>query len=157
MPENQNQEPFSNERLVYSLLNEVGIIAQLSRALMETRSSGKLTLAQFSVLNHLIRVAGNPSPLIIARAFQQPKTTMTHTLATLERRGLIKMRANPDDGRSKLVHLTDAGREARENALLDIKVDMTELGDQIGIEDIRAALPILTQIRQYLDNARDET
>jgi DNA-binding MarR family transcriptional regulator len=31
----------------------------------------------------------------------------------MEKRGLIERRANPDDGRSVLIHLTDFGKEKR--------------------------------------------
>ena len=38
------------------------------------------------------------------------RTTLTAKLKPLERRGLIEMRANPDDRRSRLLALTDEGR-----------------------------------------------
>jgi len=42
--------------LYFRLLNEIGIIAQLSCTLLEARLPSGFVLAQFSVLNHLIRV-----------------------------------------------------------------------------------------------------
>ena len=46
--------------------------------------------------------------LAIAAQVEQP--TMAATLARMERDGLIERRANPDDGRSALISLSEAGR-----------------------------------------------
>ena len=43
------------------------------------------SVAHFGVVQHLIRHGGSVTPLDLARAFQQPKTTMTHTLQVLEK------------------------------------------------------------------------
>ena len=49
-----------------------------------------------------------PRDLAIAAQVEQP--TMAATLARMERDGLIERRANPDDGRSALISLSEAGR-----------------------------------------------
>jgi DNA-binding MarR family transcriptional regulator len=41
-------------------------------------------------------------------------TSLTRTLKTLEEKGLIERKKNPDDGRGVLVYLTDLGKEKRE-------------------------------------------
>ena len=40
-------------------------------------------------------------------------TSLSRILKTMEKRGLIERRANPEDGRSVLIYLTDFGREKR--------------------------------------------
>ena len=40
-------------------------------------------------------------------------TSLSRILKTMEKRGLIERRPNPDDGRSVLIYLTDFGREKR--------------------------------------------
>jgi len=40
-------------------------------------------------------------------------TSLSRTLKTMEDRGLIERRPNPDDGRGVLIYLTDFGREKR--------------------------------------------
>ena len=82
--------------LYFSFFNEIGIIAQLSRAAMEVRLPNGLTLPHFSVVNHLTRVRDGQTPLALAKAFQVPKTTMTHTLAGLLKHGFVDMRPNPE-------------------------------------------------------------
>src|SRR6056297_2207395 len=111
MPETPAPDPF------FALFNEVAIIAQLSGAMFEARLPPGFLVSHFGVLNHLIRVGDGPTPLRLARNFQVPKTTMTHTLAVLDRHGLIRFAPNPRDGRSKCVHITDAGRAFHGDAI----------------------------------------
>ncbi|KZN15498.1 MarR family transcriptional regulator [Marinomonas sp. TW1] len=141
---------------MFELLNEVGIIAQLSRTLMESRLDDGLTIHHFTALNHLVRLGDGKTPMDLARAFQVPKTSMSHTLAGLEKRGLIRMEPNPDDGRGKLVRLTDSGETVRNRAIQDIAPDMADIIPQFGLEDAQAALPFLRKLRVVLDKARDK-
>lgn len=41
-------------------------------------------------------------------------TSLSRTLRTMEDKGLITRRKNPDDGRGVLIHLTDFGKEMRD-------------------------------------------
>ncbi|MEP3115846.1 MarR family transcriptional regulator [Nisaea sp.] len=140
--------------LYFQFFNEIGIIAQLSRALMESCLPDGLSIAHFGVLNHLVRSADGATPLAIARAFQVPKNSMTNTLAGLEKRGLIEMRPNPEDGRSKLVCLTDAGCAFRDDAIKALDPDMQMIGNQFDPEMISDLVPKLSEIRAFLDSRR---
>ncbi|MEM6661949.1 MAG: MarR family transcriptional regulator [Pseudomonadota bacterium] len=140
---------------IFAFFNEVGIIAQLSRALFESRLPDGITVQHFSVLNHLIRVADGRTPLELANAFQVPKTSMTHTLAGLEKRGFVEVGPNPEDGRSKLIWLTPSGRAFRQEAQGLLSEDINRLSEKITADRIAPLLPELTQIRQILDKDRD--
>lgn len=153
MPETHADPP--EHLTVFAFFNEVGILAQLSRALFEARLPAGVTVAHFSVLNHLIRVADGQTPLQLARAFQVPKTSMTHTLAGLEDRGMIEMRPNPRDGRSKQVWLTERGRTFRDEAVRLLAPDIQALSGRIDPGRIAEILPDLAHIRQVLDAYRD--
>ena len=139
----------------FSFFTEVGIIAQLGRALFEARLPHGLLLPHFSVLNHLVRVRDGRTPLELASAFQVPKTTMTHTLAGLEKHGFIRFEANPGDGRSKQVWITDAGRMFREAAIGALGPDIAEIAAAIPEDRVAALLPELEAIRKFLDANRD--
>jgi DNA-binding MarR family transcriptional regulator len=56
---------------------------------------------------------GTPSTMISARMGMEP-TSLTRTLKTLEEKGLITRKKNPEDGRGVLIHLTKLGKEKRE-------------------------------------------
>ncbi|WP_300585009.1 MarR family transcriptional regulator [Marivita sp.] len=141
--------------LYFELFNEIGIINQLSRTSFEARLPDGMVLPHFTVINHLIRVQDGQTPLQLARAFQVPKTSMTHTLAGLEKRGFVDMRSNPDDARSKQVWLTAAGRKFRQEAIASLSPDVAEISDALSVEEVTAAISLLVRLRKRMDSARD--
>ena len=137
------------------LFNEIGIIEQLSRSFLEARLPDGLIAPHFGVLNHLIRVADGRTPLELARAFQVPKTTMTHTLTGLIKHELVEARPNPRDARSKQIWLTNAGRALREETIVKMGPDLARIAAAIDPTKVAEVLPILQEIRVFLDQDRD--
>lgn len=145
----QADEPF------FAFFTEIGIIAQLSRALFESRLPLGMTVPHFSVLNHLVRVRDGRTPLELARAFQVPKPSMTNTLSGLEARGLVEMRANETDARSKRVWLTERGRVFRQEAIATLRETTRPLQEQVGRDLVLEMLPRLSHVRAVLDGMRE--
>lgn len=140
---------------MFAIFNEVGIIAQLSRAMFEARLPEGVLLPHFSLINHLMRVRDGQTPLVLARAFQVPKTTMTHIISVAVKHGWVELHPNPKDGRSKTVWLTDAGRAFRDRAIADLGPDLTHVADALSVPDQEGLLTRLTDLRIHLDRARD--
>ena len=140
--------------LYFQFFNEIGIISQLSRALMDQRLPEGIATSHFSVLNHLIRVRDGRTPLALAQAFQVPKTTMTHTLAGLAKHRFVALRPNPEDGRSKCVWITEKGRAFRDQAIASLAPDMAELARAFPPDRIIALIPELQAIREFMDRQR---
>ena len=139
----------------FDVLNEVAIIEQLSRAMFQARLPDGVGVPHFAVLNHLVRVADGRTPVQLASAFQVPKTTMTHTLGGLVRRGLVELRPNPRDGRSKRVWLTEEGRAFRAEAIAALDPDLADMARAFGPDELEAVLPRLRRLRQWLDARRE--
>ncbi|MGI1663776.1 MarR family winged helix-turn-helix transcriptional regulator [Palleronia sp. KMU-117] len=150
-------KPDPNTAIYFALFNEIAIIAQLSGSLFERRLPEGFLVSHFAVLNHLVRLGDGRTPLQIARAFQVPKTTMTHTLQGLEKAGLVAVVPNPKDGRSKCVMLTDAGRAFRDQAITDLGPDIARIAAVIAPGRVADVLPLLGDLRAYLDGERNET
>ncbi|MEO0372287.1 MAG: MarR family transcriptional regulator [Pseudomonadota bacterium] len=139
----------------FAIFNEIGIIAQLARSAFEDNLPDGMILPHFTALNHLIRVKDGQTPLAMARAFQVPKTTLTHTLSVLEERGLVEMRPNPADARSKCVWITPAGRRFRNDAIVAVSNLFAPMEAQFSPDRVAKILPDLTALRKMLDAARD--
>jgi DNA-binding MarR family transcriptional regulator len=139
----------------FRLFNEIGIIGQLLRSLLEVRLPPGFVAAQFSVLNHLARLGDGQTPLALAQAFQVPKNSMTHSLTVLESAGFIEMRKNPLDGRSKLVFITEAGRRLREDVIDALTPDIERIAGAFPPDVVARLLPDLERLRQFLDADRD--
>lgn len=142
--------------LYFSFFNEIGIIEQLTRAMFEARLPDGFLVSHFSVLNHLMRVQDGRTPLELARAFQVPKTTMTHTLSGLVKAGLIEMRPNPRDGRSKRAWLTAKGQAFRDDAIASLMPDVSKMAIDFPSDRIAGLIPQLAALREYLDTSRDQ-
>jgi DNA-binding MarR family transcriptional regulator len=144
-----------NNPLMFQFFTEIGIIEQLARAHFESVLPDGLKISQFSVLNHLVRIGDHQSPMHLAKAFQVTKGAMTNTVQRLESRGLVKVVADPSDGRGKHICLTATGRAMREECIRNIEPYMNELKDSLGKKSFANALPFLQQIRQTLDIKRN--
>lgn len=138
----------------FSFFNEIGIIEQLGRAWFEHVLPHGLNAPQFTVLNHLARLGDGKSPAEMARAFQVTKGAVTNTLQRLEKKGMIRIDPDPDDGRGKRVSLTARGRLARSDSIAALGPLLGRLTAHIPEERLRVALPLLRDIRQYLDANR---
>ncbi len=153
----QNQARLTQDSTAFRVLNEIGIISQLATTQFEQVMPDGMTLAQFSVLNHFVRLGGERSPLELARAFQVTKGTMTSTLQRLEGRHWIVMWPDPKDGRAKRVAITETGRAARHTALAALGPSIAELETTFSTEQLTAVLPFLAELRAYLDRRRDKS
>lgn len=104
----------------------------------------------------MVRLGDRQTPMDLARAFQVPKTSMSHTLAGLEKRGLIQMIPNPQDGRGKLVVITEHGKKVRDSAIETIAPEFARITPELSAADIQALLPSLRKLRSLLDLARNK-
>jgi len=142
--------------LPFEFFNEVGIIEQLSRTAAERVLPAGMSMAGFSVLNHMIRLGHeHRAPSRIASAMQVTRGAMTGTLKRLEAEGWIEVTPDPEDGRGKAVRVTAAGRAARGAALQALGPLFEELLADVEATEMAAALPFLRKVRKILDAARD--
>ena len=144
----------TEDRLAFRLFTEIGIIEHLARNRLEHGLPDGLKVSQFGVLNHLVRLGGEWSPARLASAFQVTKGAMTNTLRRLEKRGLVRVLADPRDGRGKLVGITEAGRKMRVRCVESIGPLLADLSRELSDKGFASALPVLEKIRKYLESHR---
>ncbi len=85
----------------------------VSRMYNEEASKYDGSMAIGFALLSIDKEEGTPSSYISNRMGMEP-TSLTRTLKTLEEKGLIIRKKNPEDGRGVLVYLTKLGKEKRE-------------------------------------------
>ena len=141
---------------LFDVFKEIGIIEQLSRTRLEARLPEGLIAPHFAVLSHLINRGDGAVPIDMARAFQVPKTSMTHTIKGLVKHGFVELRENPDDGRSKRVWLTDKGRAFRDTTMRAVGGDIIGMAQEFDVARLIEILPVLTDLRIWMDAERDK-
>ncbi len=147
----------STSSLQFRILNEIGIIAQLSQTAFERAMPSGMTLSQFTVLNHFVRLGGTRSPAELASAFQVTRATMTSTLQRLESKGFVALAPDPEDGRGKRVSLTDEGRAMRDQCIAALEPGLKRLAAMGFGERSEPLLDGLVSLRQQLDAARAQS
>jgi len=85
----------------------------VSRMYNEEANKYGATMATGFALLSIDREEGTPSTALGPKIGMEA-TSLTRTLKSMEDKGLIERRPNPEDGRGVLIYLTDFGREKRE-------------------------------------------
>lgn len=144
-----------DDDILLSVFAEIGIIQQLATLRLERVLPQGLLLPHFLLLHHLMRVGDGRSMSSLAAAFQVTKATMTNTVKRLTERGLVDVRADPNDRRTKRVYVTEAGRAMRAEALQAMLPSMRTVGEIAGMDSFEALQPDLNAMRAALEAVRD--
>jgi DNA-binding MarR family transcriptional regulator len=134
-----------------ALFGELFMADQLARNRISRALPKGMELSHFSVLNHLAGLNDERTPAQLARAFHLTRGAMTNTLARLEAAGHVHIRPDWDDARQKFVAISPAGRAARDAAVAAVAPLIGEVVEALGLEKVRAALPVLREIRLRME------
>jgi DNA-binding MarR family transcriptional regulator len=139
------------EDLAIALFGELFMADQLARARVGKVLPKGMELSHFGVLNHLANAGDERTPAQLARAFHVTRGAMTNTLARLEWAGHVHIRPDWDDARRKRVAISPAGRAARDAAMQAILPIVADTLTALGEDRVRAALPVLRDLRARLE------
>ncbi len=106
-----------------------------------------ITSGQFSLLNALNRPEP-PSLGPVAQLLVMDRTTLTAALKPLERDGLIAIEPDPKDRRSRLLRLTEKGREVLASAVpiwRDLHAAIEAGLPELEPDALRGALKVLSR------------
>lgn len=138
------------DSLAVSLFSEIVMVDQLARMSVARAMPKGMELSHFSVLNHLAHAGAEKSPAQLARTFHLTRGAMTNTLGKLEWNGWVHIRPDWEDARRKMVSISPAGLKARDAALAAIIPVIGRVVEKIGADKVRAALPVLRELRVNL-------
>lgn len=129
------------------------LIGRIARRLRQGHAVGELTLSEASVLGRLNR-DGPQSPGALADLERVRPQAMGSTLAALEERGLVRRRADPQDGRRSVMTITAAGRSVvAQRQSESVRRLSTVLAEEFTAAERRkliAALPLLDRLGEKL-------
>ena len=137
--------------IAVALFGELFMADQLARNRISKVLPKGMELSHFSVLNHLARIGDERTPAQLATSFHVTRGAMTNTLTKLEWAGHIHIRPDWDDARQKFVSISPSGRAARDAALAAIAPVIGDVVRAVGAEKVRAALPVLRELRLRLE------
>lgn len=150
-PDSDREMAEDKNALAVALLSEILTADQLLRSRLGRVLPKGMEISHFSVLNHLVFVGGERTPAQLASTFHVTRGAMTNTLAKLEWAGYIHIRPDWDDARRKMVAISPAGRQARDQAISSISPIINEMVGELGLERVRTTLPVLRDLRIKLE------
>ncbi|WP_438963918.1 MarR family winged helix-turn-helix transcriptional regulator [Winogradskyella sp.] len=81
-------------------------------------------------------------------------TSLSRTLKTMEDKGLIERKPNPEDGRGVLIHLTEFGREKREYSKERVLIFNNAIKSNITTEKLENFYEVAEVINNMISNKK---
>lgn len=148
----KQQEFIKDETLAINMLSEFLAIDNLIKSGISQKLPSDMELSHFVVLNYFYHLKGEKTPAQLAKIFRVTKGAMTNTINKLEKRGYIHCRPDWNDGRKKLISISESGNLARVDAIKNISPFFMGLVKNLGSEGLRKLIPLLREIRLHLSS-----
>ena len=144
-----------NDPLAVSLFGEISAIDHLLKVKLSKSLPVGMEFSHFTILNYISTMETEKTPAQLARSFNLTKGAITNTLNKLSKMGYIHVRPDWDDGRSKLISVSQAGKRARDSAVDSIEPILNELMKFMGTEKTKSIIPFLRDLRILLNNEQN--
>jgi MarR family transcriptional regulator, organic hydroperoxide resistance regulator len=96
---------------------------------------------------------GTPSTSLGPRMGMEA-TSLSRTLKSMEERGLIIRKPNPDDGRGVLIYLTDFGKEKREYSRDRVLKFNEAINSKVSEEKMNHFFEVMETINELISNKK---
>lgn len=110
-----------------------------------------LKTTQYGLLSHVLKL-GPIRPGDLARAMKMNASTLTRNLKPLLMAGWVQM-GEGTDGRSRLIEITDTGRDKRQAAKSHWKAAQISLNERLGLKRMQALHALLDESMALLTKA----
>jgi MarR family transcriptional regulator, organic hydroperoxide resistance regulator len=149
------QDVDTSESLSVGLSNRIAFrLYQCSNLLNKTGTRAldrhQVTTQQWAILGALVRErwAGGIAVGDLAALLMVSRQNLTGVLSRMESRGLVERAVDPNDNRSRLIKLTDEGRQRWSDMQADILAFYAEVFQGMSSSDKIHALHYLSQLRE---------
>lgn len=125
----------------------------VARMYNEEATKYNATMATGFALLSLDREDGTPSTTLAPKMGMEA-TSLTRTLKSMEDRGLIIRKKNPNDGRGVLIYLTEAGKEKRELSRKTVLKFNEAIRKHIPSEKLQHFIEVAESINELIQDKR---
>jgi DNA-binding MarR family transcriptional regulator len=119
----------------------------------EEASKFETTMATGFALLSIDPEEGTPSTTLGPKMGMEA-TSLSRTLKTMEEKGLIERKPNPEDGRGVLIHLTDFGREKRDYSRERVIIFNEAIKANISEDKLRNFYEVTEVINHMISNKK---
>jgi DNA-binding MarR family transcriptional regulator len=121
----------------------------VARMYNEEASKYGATMATGFALLSIDKEEGTPSTTLGPKMGMEA-TSLTRTLKSMEEKGLIERRKNPNDGRGVLIYLTEFGKEKRELSKNTVLKFNDMIKENIAEEKLRHFMEVSEIISEFI-------
>ena len=140
-----NNSPLTAPHLINIISNK------LKRSADENLVEEKVTVEQVMILKMIYKNGGSVLQKDIEKEFRVRRSTVTSAMQNLEKKGFIARASAPDDLRSKVVSLTEKGKEKNETLWDFIKKRDAALLENLSEEE---QMTLTYLLQKLLDNIK---
>ncbi|MFD3456372.1 MarR family winged helix-turn-helix transcriptional regulator [Streptomyces sp. NPDC058691] len=150
MADHRDDTPQPEQLAAYFALTEA--VSLLQHAIdQQLRAEGDLSYVQFQLLARLSDAEGSLTMTELADGVVYSRSGLTYQAALLEKAGLITRTPSPDDERSTLVTITDAGRARLARVMPGhVQVAQQMFFAPLAPEDLRHLHEIMSRVRDHM-------
>ncbi|WP_268846114.1 MarR family winged helix-turn-helix transcriptional regulator [Flavobacterium aestivum] len=123
----------------------------VSRMYNEEANKYDATMATGFALLSIDREEGTPSTALGPRMGMEA-TSLTRTLKSMEEKGLIVRKKNPEDGRGVLIYLTEFGKEKRELSRNTVLSFNETIRKHVSEEKLNNFIEVAETINELIQN-----
>lgn len=121
----------------------------VSRMYNEEAQKYGATMATGFALLSIDKEKGTPSTALGPKMGMEA-TSLTRTLKSMEEKGLIIRKPNPEDGRGVLIYLTDFGKEKRELSRTNVLKFNEKIKQNVSEEQLRHFMEVAETINELI-------
>lgn len=125
----------------------------VTRMYNEEAAKFETTMATGFALLSIDPEEGTPSTSLGPRMGMEA-TSLSRTLKTMEERGLIIRKPNPEDGRGVLIYLTDFGKEKREFSKDRVLKFNEAIKNEVSEEKLKHFFEVTEAINEMISNKK---
>ncbi|NHC22403.1 MarR family transcriptional regulator [Nocardioides sp. IC4_145] len=123
----------------------------------DLRRDFDISLTEYEILVRLSERDGQMRMAQLADALAHSRSRVTHTVARMEKAGLVRRSSSPEDGRGIVATLTDKGMDLlRRAAPVHVRGVREHLVDLAGEEDFAALGRVMGAVSDHLVTAHPE-
>jgi len=123
----------------------------VSRMYNEEASKYGATMATGFALLSIDKDKGTPSTALGPKMGMEA-TSLTRTLKSMEEKGLIIRKKNPEDGRGVLIYLTDFGKEKRELSKNNVLKFNEKIRQNVTEEQLKNFMEVAETINELIQD-----
>lgn len=130
---------------------------RVAEAMLQNRARSRVGLKanEFQTVQHIAACAAAKLPARakdVAENLGVTDAAVSMILDRLASRGLVHRERDPDDGRSRVLYLTDRARDALGDAYGDLPAAVQEILDAVPDDEARRIAALATAVRDAVDS-----